>query len=97
MWGGLTFGCESLLRQPAWWSLSFKDKLRVMRTLMLAQIRAHQKIQPYQKLRYGSNTPFRHGPSDIVKYSATPLPDNPAHLLQKGNSNALQDELGPPP
>jgi hypothetical protein len=75
------------------WSLSFKDKLRVMRTLALVQVQAHQEIQPYQKLRYGSNTPFRHGPSDIVKYSATPLPENPARLLQKGNSNALQDEL----
>lgn len=75
------------------WSLSFQDKLRVMRTLTLVQIQAHQKIQPYQKLCYGSNTPFRHGPSDIVKYSCTPLPDNPARPLQTYNPNALQDEL----
>jgi hypothetical protein len=75
------------------WSLSFKDKLRVMRTLTLVQIQAHQKIQPYQKLRYGSNVPFRHGPTDIVKYAATPLPDNPARLLQTDNPNALQDEV----
>jgi hypothetical protein len=74
-------------------SLSFKDKLRVMRILTLVQIQAHQKIAPYQKLRYGSNTPFRHGPNDIVKYSATPLPDNPARPLQRNNPNALQDEL----
>jgi hypothetical protein len=76
------------------WSLSFKDKLRVVRTLALVQVQAHQKIQPYQKLRYGSNTPFRHGPAESVKYSATPLPDNPARLLQRSNSNALQEELG---
>jgi len=74
-------------------SLSFKDKLRVMRILTLVQVQAHQKIQPYQKLRYGSNTPFRHGPMDIVKYSAAPFPDNPARLLDKSNPNALQDEL----
>ena len=75
------------------WSLSFKDKLRVMRTLALVQRQAHQKIRPYQKLRYGSNVPFRHGPHEIVKYSATPFPENPARLLQKSNPNALQDEL----
>jgi catalase len=76
------------------WSLSFKDKLRVIRTLALVQVQAHQKILPYQKLRYGSNVPFLHGPAEFVKYSATPFPDNPARPLQKSNPNALQDELG---
>lgn len=75
------------------WSLPFKDKLRVMRTLALVQVQAHQKIKPYQHLRYGSNVPFRHGPVDIVKYSATPFSDNPARDLQRSNPNALQDEL----
>jgi hypothetical protein len=75
------------------WSLPFKDKLRVLRTLALVQIQAHQKIKSYQKLRYGSNVPFRHGPIDIVKYSATPFPGNPARPLQRSNPNALQDEL----
>jgi hypothetical protein len=75
------------------WSLALKDKLRVFRTLTLAQIQAHQKIRPYQQLRYGSNTPFRHGPIDLVKYAATPLPDNSARRLQRSNPNALQDEL----
>lgn len=75
------------------WSLPFKDKLRVIRTLGLVQVQAHQKIKPYQKLRYGSNVPFRHGPADIVKYSATPFPDNQAHPLERSNPNALQDEL----
>ncbi len=74
-------------------SLSFKDKLRVLRILTIAQIQAHQKIGPYQKLRYGSNTPFRHGPNDVVKFSATPFTDNPARPLQMDNPNALQDEL----
>jgi hypothetical protein len=75
------------------WSLPFKDKLRVLRTLALAQLQMHQTIKPYQHLRYGSNVPFRHGPVDVVKYSATPSADNPAAPLQKGNPNGLQDEL----
>jgi hypothetical protein len=75
------------------WSLPFKDKLRVLRTLALVQVQSHQKIKPYQQLRYGSNTPFRHGPSDVVKYSATPIAGNSAHALQRRNPNALQDEL----
>jgi hypothetical protein len=75
------------------WSLSFKDKLRVVRTLALVQVQAHQTIKPYQQLRYGSNVPFRHGAIDVVKYSATPSPSNPASPLQKSNPNGLQDEL----
>jgi hypothetical protein len=75
------------------WSLSFKDKLRVFRTLALVQVQSHQTIKPYQQLRYGSNVPFRHGPVDVVKYSATPFPDNLARPLQKSNPNGLQDEL----
>jgi len=74
-------------------ALSFRDKLRVLRTLALVQLQARQKIKPYQQLRYWSNVPFRHGPIDVVKQSATPLPDNPAHPLQRSNPNALQDEL----
>src|SRR5271169_4192562 len=75
------------------WSLPFKDKLRVLRTLTLVQVQTHQKIRPYQQLRYGSNVPFRHGSIDIVKYSATPFPDNPARPLQRSNPKGLQDEL----
>ena len=75
------------------WSLPFKDKLRVFRTLALVQVQAHQKIKPYQLLRYGSTVPFRHGPTDVVKHTATPLAQNPARPLQRSNPNALQDEL----
>ena len=75
------------------WSLPFRDKLRVLRTLLLAQWQARQTIKPYQQLCYGSNVPFRHGPIDVVKYSATPSPDNPAHRLQRSNPNGLKDEL----
>ncbi len=75
------------------WSLPFKDKLRVVRTLVLAQLQARQTIKPYQQLRYWSTVPFRHGPSDVVKHSATPSPNNPAHPLQRSNPKGLQDEL----
>jgi catalase len=75
------------------WSLPFEDKLRVIRILSLVQVQAHQRIRPYQHLRYWSNVPFRHGPNDVVKHSATPLSDNPGRHLQKSNPNALQDEL----
>jgi hypothetical protein len=75
------------------WSLPFKDKLRVLRTLALAELQARQTIRPYQQLRYWSTVPFRHGPIDVVKYSATPSPDNPARPLQRNNPTGLQDEL----
>jgi hypothetical protein len=75
------------------WSLPSKDKLRVLRTLALVQVQAHQNIKPYQKLRYWSNVPFRHGPNDVVKQSATALSDNPARPLDRSNPNALQEEL----
>jgi hypothetical protein len=75
------------------WSLPFRDKLRVLRTLALAQWQARQAIRPYQQLRYWSTVPFRHGPIDVVKYSATPSADNPARPLQRRNPKGLQDEL----
>jgi hypothetical protein len=75
------------------WSLAFKDKLRVLRTLTLVQFQSHQTIKPYQRLRYWSTVPFRHGPHDVVKHSATPSPDNPAGPLHKSNANGLRDEL----
>jgi hypothetical protein len=75
------------------WSLSLSDKLRVVRTLVFAQQQARQRIKPYQQLRYWSTVPFRHGPADVVKQSATPSPGNPLHPLQKNNHDALQDEL----
>jgi hypothetical protein len=77
----------------AMWSLSFKDKLRVLRTLTLVQPQMHQTIKPYQQLRYESNVPFRHGPIDVVKYSAAPSPNNHANPLDKKNPDGLQDEL----
>jgi hypothetical protein len=75
------------------WSLPFRDKLRVLRTLTLAELQSRQAIKPYQQLRYWSTVPFRHGQVDVVKYSATPSPDNQALALQRNNPKGLQDEL----
>jgi len=75
------------------WNLPFRDKLRVLRVLALAQVQSHQKIRPYQQLRYWSNVPFRHGPDEVVMQSATASPDNPAQPLQRSNPNGLKDEL----
>jgi len=75
------------------WSLPFRDKLRVIRTLALAEMQARQTIKPYQQLRYWSTVPFRHGPTDVVKFSAIPFTDNPARPLQRNNPKGLQDEL----
>lgn len=75
------------------WSLPFKDKLRVVRTLALAEHQARQKIRPYQQLRYWSTVPFRHGPDDVVKFSAVPSCGNPARRLQRSNPKGMQDEL----
>lgn len=75
------------------WSLPFRDKLGVLRTLVLAQVQTRQTIRPYQQLRYWSTAPFRHGPIDVVKQSATPFPDNPAGPLRRNGPNALRDGL----
>jgi hypothetical protein len=75
------------------WSLSFGDKFVLARSMMKAKLQARQPIRPYQHLRYWSNVPFRHGAADVVKYSASPCPGNPARSLRANDPNALQDEL----
>jgi len=74
-------------------SLAWRDKLRIFRTLALLQVQISKPLKPYQRLRYWSNVPFRHGPVDVVKHSATPAPDNLAAPLNSSNQNGLKDEL----
>ncbi len=74
-------------------SLPFPDKLKALRAIFLAQMQSRQAIKPYQQLRYWSNVPFSHGSADVVQYSATASPDNPARALDRSNPRALQDEL----
>ena len=75
------------------WSLPWRDKLVFARTMMKAQLQTRQPLRPYQQLRYWSNVPFRHGATDVVKYSASPCVGNPARALQANNPSALRDEL----
>jgi hypothetical protein len=75
------------------WSLPFRDKLRFARTILLTQLQAHRPVRPYQQLRYWSTVPFRHGPTDVVKYSATPQAENSSRPVAKDHPNALQHEL----
>src|SRR5271165_311219 len=74
-------------------SLAWRDKLRIFRTLALLQVQISKPLKPYQRLRYWSNVPFRHGPVDVVKHSATPAPDNLAAPLNRNSPNGLKDEL----
>ena len=74
-------------------SLAWRDKLRIFRTLALLQVQISKPLKPYQQLRYWSNVPFRHGPVDVVKHSATPSPGNPASPLNRNSPNGLKDEL----
>jgi hypothetical protein len=74
-------------------SLSWQEKVIFARILAIALRQAHQPVEPYQQLRYWSQVPFRHGPRDVVKYSATPSANNSARAAQKRNPDALQDEL----
>ncbi len=75
------------------WSLPFRDKLSFGRTAVLGQRQEHQALLAYQKRRYWSTVPFRHGPTDVIKYSATPCVGNPAADLEQYDPNTLQDEL----
>ncbi len=58
---------------------------------MQSQLR--QAILPYQQLRYWSDVPFCHGPTEVVKYCATPSLENPVRALRKDNPHSLQEEL----
>jgi len=75
------------------WGLSFMDKLAFARTAVLGYEQERQKTLPYQRRRYWSTVPYRHGPTDVIKYSATPCSGNPGGDLQTGDPDALQKEL----
>jgi hypothetical protein len=75
------------------WSLPWRDKLVFAHTMIKAQAQIRQPVGPYQQLRYWSNVPYRHGATDVVKYSASPHSGNPARPWQTNDPNALSDEL----
>jgi hypothetical protein len=74
-------------------ALPFRDKLSFARTAILGAEQEHQSLIPYQRRRYWSTVPFKHGPTDVIKYSLTPCVGNPAADLEEFDPNTLQDEL----
>jgi hypothetical protein len=66
-------------------TLSLRDQLRVLRALALVEVQTRQMVRPYQRLRYWSNVPYRHGATNFVKQSASPSPNNPARPLKPCN------------
>ncbi len=74
-------------------ALPFRDKLSFARTAILGAEQEHQSLIPYQRRRYWSTVPYRHGPTDVIKYSLTPCVGNPAADLEEFDPNTLQDEL----
>ena len=74
------------------WSLSLRDKFGFLRTATLARLQQQPGRRPYQQTRYWSTVPYRHGPTEVIKYSALPCNANKAQALGAGD-NAIQDEL----
>jgi len=75
------------------WALPFRDKVGFARTAVLGQMQLHQSLVPYQKRRYWSTVPYRHGQTEVIKYSLTPCVGNPAADLEPYDPDALQHEL----
>jgi hypothetical protein len=74
--------------------LSAEERL-VYATTKAAVLRQQrqQRARPYQQLRYWSNVPFRHGSSEVIKYSVTPVSTNGARAMDVRNPQALRDEI----
>ena len=73
-------------------ALPLVDKLAFARLAMLGKMQEKPPARAYQTTRYWSTTPYRHGPQDVIKYSALPCASNTERPLNSG-PNALQDEL----
>lgn len=74
------------------WSLPFRDKFGFARTAILGRTQQHPATEAYQRIRYWSTVPYRHGPADVIKYSVLPCATNTAMPLGEG-PNPLHDEL----
>jgi hypothetical protein len=74
------------------WLMTFRDTIAFLRTARLGAGQQRKPHAPYQKDRYWSNVPFRHGASDAIKYSLIPSPGNSSKPLGTG-PNLLRDEL----
>ncbi len=78
-------------------SLPLSDKASFARTVVLGQIQKRQALRPYQQRRYWSTVPFRHGPTDVVKYSATPCTGESGGRPQSRRSRYAVEGTGPAP
>jgi cytochrome c5 len=76
----------------ALWSLPFRDLRGLVGTAIRGRRAQRNPVRPYQSMRYWSTVPFAHGTDEAIKYSATPVPGNPAGPLAR-TPEALQDEL----
>lgn len=76
----------------ALWVMSLEDIIGFLRTARLGIQQQRPPLTAYQKDRYWSNVPFRHGANEVVKYSLIPSPGNPSRPLGSG-PNLLRDEL----
>jgi len=76
----------------ALWMMTFRDTIAFLRTARLGAGQQRRPKTPYQKDRYWSNVPFRHGANDAVKYSLIPSPGNPSRPLGTG-PHLLREEL----
>jgi len=74
------------------WSLSFRDKMIFARIAVLGAQEEKPPKAGYQQTSYWSTVPYRHGPADVIKYSATACAGNSGQPLGSG-PNCLQDEL----
>jgi len=74
------------------WLMTFRDTIAFLRTARLGAGQQRRPQTPYQKDRYWSNVPFRHGANDAIKYSLMPSPGNPSQPLGTG-PHLLRDEL----
>ena len=50
-------------------ALPFRDKLSFARTAILGAEQEHQSLVPYQRRRYWSTVPYRHGATDVIASS----------------------------
>lgn len=73
-------------------SLPFRDKMGFVRTAVLGARQERPASVAFQQLRYWSTVPYRHGPSDVVKYTAAACAGNSAQPLGSG-IDCLQNEL----
>ena len=74
------------------WLMTFRDTITFLRTARLGAGQQRKPQTSYQKDRYWSNVPFRHGANEAIKYSLIPSPGNPSHPLGTG-PHLLRDEL----